>query len=247
MTFSSMPLTEVCASSATTPSASEVYAHKFVLAKLHKFHSPNCRSSSSSITSSSSRAAIRFFKLSYIAAGSTGVSVFFLPFCPGDTPFTRFGVWGCGWEWGCGCWYGYGCKFELEVEMELLDGGLGGIDPGAGGAGPGGGGLGTLMPAFGFTLAFAYAPLPGLLLLFELAPFMTISPTAPVCFEVVRAQQKQSVKNPMFSVLRGRGLGWELQCGRGLAGRLWWTSCSSVDQPTETGIHSIPETALNKL
>jgi hypothetical protein len=87
---------------------------------------PYCRSSSSSCTSSSSRAAIRLFRLSYIVAGSTGVrSFFFLAFWVGCVPFTA------------GAWFGGGFA-EAGTE------GLAGADcvvGGGGGAGPAGGGL----------------------------------------------------------------------------------------------------------
>ena len=88
--------------------------------------SPNRRSSSSSCTSSSSRAAIRFLRVSYICEGSTGCSAaFFLPFGGGAcVPFTavpfvvRAAV--CGWT---------------------VFGGTGGAAAGAGGVGPAGAGL----------------------------------------------------------------------------------------------------------
>jgi hypothetical protein len=71
------------------------------------------------------------------------------------------------------------------------------MDAGAGGAGPGGGSLGILVPGPAFIFGFTCAPGGGFIL-FELVPFMVRSLTAPFCFEVVRAQGKQDVKNPMF-------------------------------------------------
>lgn len=114
-----MPDTDFCASSATLGQRATLGA--YVVAD-----APNRLSSSSSWTSSSSRAAMRFFSVSYIWVGSTGCSgAFFFPFCAG------------GWA----TWAGAPLVGRVPGWVCAVFGGTGGAAAGAGGVGPAGAGL----------------------------------------------------------------------------------------------------------
>ena len=119
------------------------------------------------------------------------------------------------------------------------------MDAGAGGAGPGGGSLGILAPGPAFIFGFTCAPGGGFIL-FELVPFMVRSLTAPFCFEVVRAQGKQDVKNPMFFSYCGPDGLWlcwgcefkERQCKRVLAVGPKRTTVGDVDHKLKLQVTS---------